>query len=159
MNEVKILATTLTCINSYDEAHSALLNLIKIGVPEYITVNNVHTVVECALDKKYKGVINNSFLAFPDGKPLSIYAKLKGYKNVSRIFGPTFMEKTLEWGQKDGLKHYFFGSSEETLKQMNSNITEKYLKTKIDECFSLPLSRKVSNRENDSRKVFKGNYY
>jgi N-acetylglucosaminyldiphosphoundecaprenol N-acetyl-beta-D-mannosaminyltransferase len=90
--------------------------------PSYITVNNVHTVILAVKDKNYREALNNSILSLPDGRPLSIVARLKGVKNINRIFGPSFIEKALEWGQEDGLKHFFFGSSEKTLNEMIKNI-------------------------------------
>lgn len=146
MNKINILGTNITVIESYEGAYNSLKEVIKI--PCYITVNNVHTVVEAIKNKDYKNVLNNSFLSLPDGKPLSIIAKLKGIKDITRIFGPTFMEKTLEWGQKDGLKHFFFGSSEETLNKMKLTISEKYPDAKIAGSFSPPYKKIFTEEEN-----------
>ena len=149
MNKIKILGAKISCIASYDEAYLELANLIKIGSPEYITVNNVHTITQSVLENDYRNVLNNSVLSLPDGKPLSIIAKLKGEKNISRIFGPTFFEKTLEWGQKEELKHYFFGSSNETLLKMLNTIKHRYSSTLIAGSFTPPY-RVFTSQENES---------
>ena len=88
-------------------------------------------------------------MALPDGKPLSVIAKLKGEKNISRIFGPSFMEDTIDWGQKDNLTHFFFGSSENTLKNLRASINSKYPKAKIAGMVSPPF-RSWSKSENNN---------
>lgn len=145
-----IFGVNISSIVSYEETYNKIINCLKTSTnSNYVTVNNVHTVTEAIRNNNYKEIINNSFLSLPDGKPLSIYLKLKGYKNVNRIFGPTFFEKTLEWGQKDNLKHFFFGSSEDTLNKMIFNISKKYPDAKIFGCFSPPYKDRFSEEEND----------
>jgi len=137
---ISLLGLEISSIPSYDSCFQYLLNSLKLRNTFYITVNNVHTVIEGVRNNDYKRIINNSFLALPDGKPLSIVAKLKGEKNISRIFGPTFFEKVLGWGQKDGIKHYFFGSSNETLEKMENSIKNRFPSAIISGRFSPPYS-------------------
>ena len=143
-----ILNVKISNASGYREAYEKL-KLALNSAPSYITVNNAHTVVESVKNKKYKVAINNSFLALPDGKPLSIVAKLKSEKNISRIFGPTFFEKALDWGQKDGIKHYFFGSSVETLEKINNVIKNRFPSAIISGSFSPPYSE-FTSEENES---------
>lgn len=92
----------------------------------YITVNNVHTMMEGYRHINFKDIINSSYLSIPDGKPLEIVGKLKGQKNICRLFGPTVMENCIDWGRKDGLTHFFFGSSPENLIKLEKAILSKY---------------------------------
>lgn len=145
-----ILGIKITPFSSYKETYDKILfALFSNNSSMFVTVNNVHTITEALRNTKYKEIINNSFLSLTDGKPLSIIAKLKGIRNITRIFGPTFMEKTLDWGQKDGLKHFFFGSSEETLNKMLKNISLKYPNAKIVGHFSPPFKDRFSEEENN----------
>jgi N-acetylglucosaminyldiphosphoundecaprenol N-acetyl-beta-D-mannosaminyltransferase len=144
---INILGTNISILNSYEEAYENLKKVLK--TPSYITVNNVHTVVLAVRNKKYREALNNSILSLPDGKPLSIVAKLKSVKNINRIFGPNFMEKAIDWGQEDGLRHFFFGSSEETLKQMINNIRIRYPKALVAGAFFPPYKERFSDEENE----------
>ncbi len=122
-----ILGSNIDDLNSYRETYELMLNYLKTkSEPAYITVNNVHTVTEGLKDKKFREIVNSSFLALPDGKPLSVIGKRKGIKRVERIFGPAFFEKTLEWGVKEDLKHFFFGSKQATLDSLIKNIEKKF---------------------------------
>lgn len=143
----KILGVKISNANSYREVYETLKSSL-VFEPTYIAVNNVHTVVEAARNKNYREIINNSILSLPDGKPLSIVARLKGENIISRIFGPTFFEKTLDWGQTDGIKHYFFGSSLDTLEKMNNIIKNRFSSAIISGSFSPPY-REFTSEENE----------
>jgi N-acetylglucosaminyldiphosphoundecaprenol N-acetyl-beta-D-mannosaminyltransferase len=147
MNKISILGCKISTVSSYQESYDIIIKYL--GDNKYVTVNNVHTVIEAVKNPYYKNILNESLLALPDGKPLSIVAKLKGEKNIERIFGPSFMEKTLEWGQNNNIKNYFFGSSEETIKKMISNIQEKFPRTEIAGYYSPPYKEKFSEEENN----------
>jgi len=138
---VSILGSQISCLPSYEVAFTQLQQILKInkGTPHYITVNNVHTVVEAVFLQGYRAIINKAFMAIPDGKPLCIIGKCKSGQYLHRIFGPTFMEKTLDWGQKDGICHFFFGSSEETLQKMKRVIQTRFPEAKIAGMISPPF--------------------
>lgn len=127
-SQIKILGNKIDCFKNYRDLYDTVLQNLMIDNPNkgYITVNNVHTMIEGFRDQSYQGIINNSFLSIPDGKPLQIVGRLKGNKEISRLFGPTVMEKFIDWGRKDGVKHFFFGSSDENLKKLKSAIEKKY---------------------------------
>ena len=146
-NQLKIIGIKISGISDYYDCYS-LVKSKNCKAPLYITVNNVHTVITAIKNDYYKLIINNSWLSLPDGKPLSIVAKLKGEKNIKRIFGPTFFENTLDWGQTDKIKHYLFGSSTETLNKMIAVIEKKYPSAIISGCFSPPF-REFTSEENE----------
>ena len=67
-----ILGTRIDDLNSYRETYDLMLNYLKTrSQPAYLTINNVHTVTEGLRDQNFREIVNNSFLALPDGKPLS----------------------------------------------------------------------------------------
>ncbi|MFZ0453667.1 MAG: WecB/TagA/CpsF family glycosyltransferase [Ignavibacteriaceae bacterium] len=135
-----ILGTNLDDLNSYRETYELALNYLKTQrKPSYLTVNNVHTVTEGLKDHGFREIVNNSFLALPDGKPLSVIGKWNGIKRVERIFGPAFFEKVLGWGVEENLKHYFFGSSNATLEKLKKNIEYKFPGIKIAGALSPPF--------------------
>lgn len=137
---VKILGNKIDCFKGYRELYKRVvenytINNIQKG---YVTVNNVHTMMEGYWDSSYRAIINEGYLSIPDGKPLEIVGKLKGNKNISRLFGPSVMEKFIDWGRKDGISHFFFGSSENTLSKLREAIESKYPGAKIAGMVSPP---------------------
>lgn len=113
-------------------SYRALYDHVKVlggkrGVDKsYVTVNNVHTMMEGFYDASFQQIINESFLSLPDGKPLQIVGKLKGAEGISRLFGPTVMEKFIDWGRQDNIRHFFFGSDEANLQKLKQAILTRF---------------------------------
>lgn len=69
-------------------------------------------------------------LNYPDGKPV-VWAMhwLRGRGGTARpvrVDGPTFFERTLEEGVDRQVRHYFFGSTPETLQKLEANVRARY---------------------------------
>ncbi|MDU5109594.1 MAG: WecB/TagA/CpsF family glycosyltransferase [Clostridium sp.] len=110
----------------------------------YICVSNVHTTVTAYEDKKYREIQNGGALALPDGKPLSIVSKRRGFKNAERVTGPDLMGELFKKSEEKGYRHYFYGSTEETLKLLKIKLNEKYPKLNIIGMYSPPFKSEVS---------------
>lgn len=124
MNKIRILGSDISIINSYNEAYEEILSFVKKEDKGYVTINNVHTVVTAVRENQYREIINKSYLSLPDGRPLSVVAKLKSENQISRIFGPTFFEKSLAWGVNDGIKHFLFGGTVATQEKIINKISK-----------------------------------
>jgi N-acetylglucosaminyldiphosphoundecaprenol N-acetyl-beta-D-mannosaminyltransferase len=153
----KIFDVKISCSDSYRDAYNRTVS--RIGASKgssYVTINNVHVIVEACLDPHFREVINSSNLSLADGRPLTLYAKYKYRKRLPRIFGPTFFEKAIEWGQEDGIRHYFFGSTDVVLTQMRSEIERRFPRAKIAG-MEAPGFGEFSKEQNDRylRKIMK----
>jgi len=118
-------------------ALEAICDRIKSGDGGYVCFSNVHTVITSKENDALLKSTNNSFLSMPDGKPLSIYANLKGYKNVQQVAGPDFMPYFFK--QAEGVKHYFYGSTPETLEKLTENFLMFYPGAIISGAYSPPF--------------------
>ncbi|UZQ50353.1 WecB/TagA/CpsF family glycosyltransferase [Clostridium kluyveri] len=114
----------------------------------YICVSNVHTIVMAYEDEFYKKIQNSGILALPDGKPLSVLSKKKGFKNAERVTGPDLMGELFEESEKKGYKHYFYGSTQKTLELLQSKLKEKYPKLNIVGMYSPPFNTELSLESN-----------
>lgn len=113
----------------------------NIGVlsGDYMCVSNVHTTVISYEDPVYCEIQNNGIMAIPDGGPLSIIGQKRGYQNMQRTTGPSYMEAILQISEQRGWKHYFFGSTEETLKKLEKNLRNNYTNVQIAGMYSPPF--------------------
>lgn len=136
---IEILGNKIDCFGDYRKLYDFILEETRLGKARgYVTVNNTHTMMEGFWNAGYRRIINQSYLSIPDGKPLQIMGKLKGKKEIARLFGPTVMEKFIDWGRKDGVRHFFLGSSEENLAKLKAEIERKYPGTNIAGMISPP---------------------
>lgn len=114
----------------------------------YICISNVHTTVTAYEDSEYRKIQNSAALALPDGKPLSVVSKIKGFKEAQRVTGPDLMGELFKQSEEKGYRHYFYGSTEEILKLLNDKLLESYPKLNIVGMYSPPFKSHVSLESN-----------
>lgn len=85
-------------------------------------------------------------MALPDGKPLSVVAKKRGYVDAERVTGPDLMGEIFSISAKYGYKHFFYGSTENTLQMLKSELEKKYSGIQIVGMYSPPF-RDLSEEE------------
>lgn len=93
---------------------------------KYICVSNVHTTVMSYENDEYRNIQNSGALALPDGKPLSVVCRKRGFSGADRVTGPDLMREIFEVSEACGYRHYFYGSTPETLKLLKEKVEEKY---------------------------------
>lgn len=116
---------------------------------DYMCVSNVHTTVTSYEDSDYCAVQNGGIMAIPDGGPLSSVGRKRGHQNMERTTGPSYMEEILKLSVRKGWKHYFYGSTEDTLNKMKKVIEKKYPDLQIVGMFSPPfgpISKEEDNK-------------
>lgn len=118
---------------------------------KYICVSNVHTTVMSFKDTEYRAIQNGAALALPDGKPLSVVSRRRGFRNARRVPGPDLM---LEMFKQPGYRHFFYGSKEETLEMLKDNLLKTYPDLNIVGMYAPPF-RPLSEEEDaeDIKKI------
>ena len=120
-------------------------NNIKYLKNEYICATNVHTVITAYDDDQYRKVQNTAIAALPDGGPVASYCLNKGYSETKRTTGPDFMGEILKLGLKENYKHFFYGSTTETLAKLKTQLENDYKGINIVGMYSPPFRRKMIN--------------
>lgn len=138
MERCTILNTNINVTNM-DEVIQTLESSLEERRGDYICVANVHTTVMAFRNEKYQKIQNNSWLTLPDGKPLSIVSQKRGFTGAQRVSGPDFMEKVFEISQQKNYRHFFYGSTNKTLKMLKENIEKKYSYLNIVGMYSPPF--------------------
>ena len=106
---------------------------------KYVCVSNVHTTVMAYRDEAYRKVQNGAAMALPDGKPLSIVSKNRGFRDAKRVPGPDLMPEILKCSEEKGYTHFFYGSKDETLEKLKEKLLTNYPKLKIVGMYSPPF--------------------
>lgn len=73
-----------------------------------------------------KKAINDSFISLPDGRPISILARLKGIKDMERVAGPDFMTEIFRKTSGSDIKHFFLGDTGDILEKLLKKINKNY---------------------------------
>ena len=115
---------------------------------DYMCVSNVHTTVTAFENSKYCKIQNSGIMAIPDGGPLSTVGHKRGFKNMKRTTGPSYMGEILKISAQKGYRHYFYGSTEETLKKLYKILQCNYPGIQIAGMYSPPFRALTEEEDN-----------
>ena len=148
-----ILKTNIN-VTDMDQTISYITRNLEELKGNYICVSNVHTTVMAFRDAEYRRVQNSAAMALPDGQPLSIVSRRRGYAQAQRVPGPDLMPAILALSQEKGYTHYFYGSTEQTLARLRKVLLTKYPKLKIAGMYAPPFSKLTqAEDEEDIRRI------
>lgn len=114
---------------------------------DYMCVANVHTTVMAYENKYYTCIQNGGIIAIPDGGPLSTVGHRRGFSKMMRTTGPSYLTEILKVSVSKGYRHYFYGSTEETLEKLRRTLLQTYPGIQIAGMCSPPF-RPLTKEEN-----------
>lgn len=131
---VKVAVTDMNTVLSFLKDN---LNELR---GEYICVSNVHTIVMANENADYREIQNEAAVVLADGKPLSVLEKKCGrFPEAEKVSGPDLMPEVFKMSEKEGYRHFFYGSTERTLDLLRENLTKKYPKLQIAGMYAPPF--------------------
>ena len=119
-------------------AVKAVLSDLKGLSGKYICFANVHATVMANEDAQYMRVQNGAAYVFADGAPIAFLQRSRSIQKAKRVAGPDFMEEVLKRTADGQASHFFYGSSEEALKNLEKKLTVKYPRLNIKGMISPP---------------------
>jgi len=111
---------------------------------EYTTVTSYDSASYCAIQ-------NGGLMAIPDGGPLSSVGRKRGHQEMARTTGPSLMGEIFQISAEKGYRHYFYGSTEETLELLEKKLNENYPGIQISGMYSPPF--RILTEEEDRQIV------
>ena len=152
----RILGVNIAVTNIQDTV-DLIVSQIEELRGQFICLSNVHTTVIAEADEEYRRIQNSAFLALPDGSPLALVQRLRGYKGAEQVAGPDLMPALWKATENTDISHFFYGSTQETIDALSAKLKEKYPGVKIAGMISPPFrplteeeNEKVVRRINDS---------
>jgi N-acetylglucosaminyldiphosphoundecaprenol N-acetyl-beta-D-mannosaminyltransferase len=121
---VNILGVGISAINM-DIALETIEDWIARREPHYVCVTGVHGVIESQRDDELRRIHNASGLTTPDGMPLVWLSRLKGFRYVSRVYGPDLMLALCKRSVTHGYRHFFYGGAEGIPEQLAANLRRR----------------------------------
>lgn len=116
---------------------------------KFICLSNVHTTVIAEKDLDYRKIQNAAFLALPDGSPLALVQRLRGFKEAEQVAGPDLMPGIWKATENTKISHYFYGSTQKTIDALEKNLRENYPGLKIAGMESPPF-RPLTKEEDEA---------
>jgi N-acetylglucosaminyldiphosphoundecaprenol N-acetyl-beta-D-mannosaminyltransferase len=145
IGKVNLLGVGVSIVNP-TIAVAEIQRWISDGEQSYVCVSGVHGVMECQRDPILKIIHNRAGLVLPDGMPLAWWVRGAGHREADRVCGPEFMP--LVFQILKNRRHFFYGSTEETLRKLIARVRDDYPDAEIVGSISPPF-RQVTPAEDD----------
>lgn len=142
---VNILGVNIAAINM-EWLTAFIKKNIKDLSGKYICVTNVFATVTADDDLEYLNIQNSALMAIPDGGPLSSLGRKRGFSDMRRTTGPDFMDEIFKISVDRGYKHFFYGSTQNTIDALANSLKEKYEGINIVGMYSPPF-RDITEEE------------
>lgn len=142
-----ILGIQIAAVNM-ETALAYIRENLPILYGKYICISNVHTTVMGYENNGYGQIQDEAALALPDGRPLSILCKRRGFPNADRVAGPDLMRDIFACSQEHGYTHYFYGSTPETLEILEQKLKDEYALSIVG-MYSPPFRKMTKEEDKD----------
>lgn len=134
----EILGVRIAAINMKWLLEYLQQNIKKLS-GDYICVANVHTTVMAFEDPNYMAIQNGGIMSIPDGGPLSTVGQRRGFSKMERTTGPDLMNEIFKISSEYGYRHYFYGSTKETLEKLYKVLLKTFPDIEIVGMYSPPF--------------------
>jgi N-acetylglucosaminyldiphosphoundecaprenol N-acetyl-beta-D-mannosaminyltransferase len=92
----------------------------------YICVTGVHGVIEGLRDPEIRRVHNAAAACVPDGMPMTWVGRLRGHRDMDRVYGPDLMLALLGLSARKGYTSFFFGGAEGVAEELRARMEERF---------------------------------
>ena len=115
-------------VSAVDIPHAVALieHWIARREQHYVCVRDVHGVMESQRDESLRRFHNASGLTTPDGMPLVWIGRLKGFKQINRVYGPDLMLALCESASRKGYTNFFYGGAEGIPEQLADRLRSRF---------------------------------
>jgi N-acetylglucosaminyldiphosphoundecaprenol N-acetyl-beta-D-mannosaminyltransferase len=139
------VGVSATCL---DDSVCAIGEFAKRKAVSYVCLVNTHVLISAVKDRVYRNVMSQSDWNCPDGMPLAWYArKALGLYHVRRVAGHSLMKRC--FSELRDARHYFYGSTPETLDRLESSARRTYPELNIVGTFSPPFRELVHHEKRE----------
>lgn len=96
-----------------------------------VRLANAYSVVLADDDGTYADVLNGTGATYADGAPIEWIMKHRRVAGAGRVRGPSLFKECLRRGQTQGVRHFFLGTTEETLAALVAQVSHEFPAAKI----------------------------
>lgn len=122
-----------------------------------VRLANAYSVALASSDSDYSQVLLGEGRNYPDGAPILFCMKwLCGFGHAGRVRGPSFFRRTIELGLSSKTKHFFLGTTEETLAKLEVNLKTQYPTIEVVGSYAPSFSALNSRLVEECRRALEG---
>lgn len=136
-SKTPVVGTNIS-MTSYDEVID-VLDHRPSDRATVVAVCNVHSVMSARSDPALAEALEAADIATSDGMPLVWAIRSMARPDQQRVYGPTLMQLAIASTTGHGWRHYFYGSTPETLAALESAVAKSDPEARIVGSYSPPF--------------------
>lgn len=125
ISRINVLGVGISAIN-LPQAVAAIDEALRRRRKGYICVTGVHGVMEAQRISELKRIHNDSFLTTPDGMPMVWMGRLRGARDMARVYGPDLIHDVLQMSAQRGYKHFFYGGTDGVAEELQRMVVRRF---------------------------------
>lgn len=145
----RIVGCSLSTLNYIEQTRNIILRSKYDMCAFRVHAANVHMIMEAYDDPRFHQIMDTADIVVPDGVPLVWALRLLGYKDATRVYGPTLTLHICEAAAHEGVPIGLYGGTEESLLEFKGFLNRKYPGIQIA-CAIAPPFRALSQEEDDA---------
>ena len=128
----KVIVGVGVSMTSYGQAAESVAHCVERNretphVPaQYVCVTSVHGVIDAHHDPSFRDILNEAYLATPDGMPIVWAMRSFGARQQQRVYGPTLMLALCEQAARLGHRIFLYGARPDTLSALCLNLRSQF---------------------------------
>lgn len=150
LDTVNVLGVPIAAVD-LAEAATRVEGWIRRGDPTYVTVTGVHGVMESQRDRALMRIHQRAGMCVPDGMPMVWVGKLRGHRNIRRVYGPDLMLEMCRRSVEAGYTHFFFGGKEGVPELLRERLRDRFPGLKVAGVHSPPFRPMTGAEEEELR--------
>jgi N-acetylglucosaminyldiphosphoundecaprenol N-acetyl-beta-D-mannosaminyltransferase len=154
-NQVDVLGVRIHATDigrAADRIECALVS----GETGYVCVTGVHGVMEAQDSSELRAILNRSLLNVPDGMPTVWVGKLKGFKNMKRVFGPDLMTEVCARSVRKGYTHFLYGGAPGVAEQLKNALLSRFPNIRLVGTYTPPFRPLTEGEFNELKQTIDG---
>jgi N-acetylglucosaminyldiphosphoundecaprenol N-acetyl-beta-D-mannosaminyltransferase len=120
-----------------------------------IAVTGMHGVMEAMHDGDFSRILNGASLVVPDGYPLVVLGRRKGFALARRVYGPELMEAFCEETARKGYRHFYYGGAEGVAAELARRFAGRFAGMEIAGTYCPPFRALTDAEEREVREKIK----
>lgn len=105
----------------------------------YVCVTGVHGIMESYRHEAVRDIHNAAGLVVPDGMPLVWLSRIKGFRHVTRVYGPDLMLAVCKRSVQHGYRHFLYGGAPGIAERLASRLQARLPGLKVAGVYSPPF--------------------
>lgn len=148
----KVLGAKINAV-SLSDVVDAIFEWIRLREQVYVVMTGAHGIIEMQDDKELLEINNNADLVTPDGIPEVVLGRLKGYKQVEKVYAVNTMKAVFRKGLQFHCKHFFYGGKPEVAEKLVRSLRQQCVGIDIVGSYSPPFRQLTDQEMSDVAKL------